>query len=176
MRIQLIAFLLLFCTPFFLAAQYNPKGLEEAEEAIAAFKEKDSKFDAYFGDAYGYVVFPAIGKGASGIGGAFGTGTVFEQGTPIGRAKLTQLTIGLQFGGGAFRQVIFFEAEEDLQRFKESKFEIAAQASAVALEEGAVATLAYTDGVAVFTMTKAGLMYEASVGGQELKFKPYKSQ
>lgn len=174
MKIQLIVFLILTSTPFFLAAQYNPKALEKAEETIAAFKEKNAKFDTYFADAYGYAVFPSVGKGASGIGGAYGTGTAFEQGTPIGKAKITQLTIGFQFGGQAYSQVIFFETQEDLQRFKESKFEFAAQASAVAIEEGAAANLAYRDGVAVFTMTKAGLMYEAALGGQELKFKPYK--
>ena len=93
---------------------------------------------------------------------------------PIGKAKITQLTIGFQFGGQAYSQIIFFETQDDLQRFKESKFEFAAQASAVALEQGAAANLSYLDGVAVFTMTKAGLMYEAALGGQELKFKPYR--
>ena len=174
MKIQLIVVLTLASTPFFLAAQYNPKALEKAEETIDAFKEMDAKFDTYFADAYGYVVFPSVGKGASGIGGAYGTGTAFEQGNPIGKAKITQLTIGFQFGGQAYSQVIFFETQEDLQRFKESKFEFAAQASAVALEHGAAANLPYRDGVAVFTITKAGLMYEAALGGQELKFKPYR--
>lgn len=178
MKTRFVVCLSLGLAPFFLGAQiggYNPKALEKAEETIAAFKEKNSKFDTYFDDAYGYVVFPSVGKGALGIGGAHGAGTAFEQGNPIGKAKITQITIGFQFGGQAYSQVIFFETKDDLRRFKENKFEFAAQASAVAIKEGAAVNVAYNDGVAVFTMTKAGLMYEASIGGQKLKFKPYKA-
>ena len=170
----LIACLILGFVPFFLAAQYDPKRYEKVEKTIAIFKEKNPKFETYFKEAYGYGVFPSVGKGASIIGGAHGTGIAIEQGNPIGKAKITQITLGLQFGGQAYRQVIFFETKEDLQRFKENKFEFAAQASAVAITAGAGANLAYQDGVAVFTINKAGFMYEASLGGQKLKFKPYK--
>ena len=176
MKIRLIVFLILASTPFFLAAQDNTRALEKAEQTIAAFIEQDSELENHFPDAYGYVVFPSVGKGASGIGGAFGRGTVFEKGTPIGRAKITQLTIGLQFGGQAYSQVIFFETEADLQRFKENNWEFAAEASAVALEEGAATNFAYRDGAAVYTMTRAGLMYEAAVGGQHFRFRPYRSR
>ena len=30
----------------------------------------------------------------------------------------------------------------------------------------------FEDGVAVFTLTKGGLMYEAAVGGQKFSYKP----
>ncbi len=173
MRIQIILCLCLGLIPFFLTAQYNPKLLEKSKEAIEAFKDKNSKFEDYFEEAYGYVVFPSVGKGAIGIGGARGAGIAFEQGTAIGKARVTQLTIGLQLGGQSYSQVIFFESEIDMQRFKENKIEFSAQASAVAVTEGAGANLAYRDGVAVFTMAKGGLMYEASIGGQELRFKPF---
>ena len=155
------------------SAGFNPRALEDAEETKQVFIEKHPKFQDYFDEAYGYVIFPAIGKGASVIGGAHGNGTAFEQGEPIGKAKLTQVTIGFQFGGQSYRQVIFFETKDDLERFKENRFEFAAQASAVAIEEGAAANFEYTDGVAVFTIVKAGLMYEASLGGQKLKFKAF---
>jgi lipid-binding SYLF domain-containing protein len=176
MKTQFFVCLILGFVPLFLMAQingYNPKALEKAEATIAAFNEKDSKFETYFNEAFGYVVFPSIAKGASGIGAAHGAGTAFEQGKPIGKAKMTQITFGLQFGGQAYSLIIFFETEADLHRFKENKFEFAAQASAVAIKEGATSNLAYRDGVAVFTMTKAGLMYEASLGGQKLKFKAF---
>lgn len=179
MRVLNFAFLISLFIPLAMNAQsagFNPRALEDAEETKALFIEKHPKFEDYFTEAYGYVIFPAIGKGASGIGGAFGNGTVFEQGKAIGKAKLTQITIGFQFGGQSYRQVIFFETQEDLERFKENRFEFAAQASAVAIEEGAAANFEYTDGVAVFTIVKAGLMYEASLGGQKLKFKPFRSQ
>lgn len=178
MKTRLIVHLTLVCMPFFLVAQsngYNPQALEKAQETISAFKAKDTKFDTYFADAYGYAIFPSVAKGASGIGGAHGVGTAFELGSAIGKAKITQLTFGLQFGGQAYSQVIFFETEADFRRFTENRLEFAGQASVVAVTAGAGANLAYNDGVAIFTLAKAGLMYEASLGGQKLKFKPYKA-
>ncbi len=169
-----MAFLIFAISPFLLTAQYNPKALEKAEETIEKFKDKKPEIEAFFDDAYGYAVFPNVGKGASVVGGAFGNGTVFEQGKAIGKARLTQITVGFQLGGQAFRQIIFFETKADLERFKENRVELSAQASAVAIKEGASANIPYSDGVAVFTMTKGGLMYEASIGGQQFKFKPYK--
>ncbi len=172
-----MSFLIIGLFPFVLQAQingYNPRALEQAEETIAAFRAKNDKFDVYLEEAYGFVVFPSIAKGAVGIGGAHGAGTAYERGEAIGKAKLSQLTVGLQFGGQSYRQIIFFESRKDLQRFKDNRLEFAAQASAVAIEEGAAANLAYNDGVAVFSMTKGGLMYEASLGVQKLKFKPFK--
>lgn len=177
MKNKLLALAVLIAImPLQLAAQYNPVALQKAEETMEAFKAKDEKFEIYFEDAYGYAVFPSVGKGAFVIGGAHGGGTAFEQGEPIGKAKITQLTIGFQAGGQAYRQIIFFETADDLQRFKDNKIEFAAQASAVAVNEGASTNLAYNDGVAVFTMTKGGLMYEASLGGQQLTYKPFKKK
>ena len=175
MKTQLLVCLTLVFAPYFLSAQYNPKSLERAEETISVFKEKNVKFENYFTDAYGYVVFPSVGKGALGIGAAFGVGTVYELGNPIGKAKMTQISLGLQFGGQDYSQLIFFETEDDFIRFKKNKIELTAQASAVAIKKGASADLAYHEGAAIFTKTKGGLMYEASFAGQKLKFKPYKN-
>lgn len=176
MKLIGISFLLIFL-PFLIQAQiggWNPTALDKAEETMEAFLEKSPDMADFFEEAYGYAVFPSIGKGAIGIGGAHGSGTVYEQGQPIGSAKVTQFTVGLQFGGQAYSEIIFFQTEDDLDRFRESKFELAAQASAVAVDEGASTNVAYEDGVAVFTLAKGGLMYEASIGGQKFKFKPFK--
>ena len=105
------------------------------------------------------------------IGGAAGNGVVFKNDDLIGMAKMTQLTIGFQWGGQAYREVIFFENSEALERFKENRLEFSAQASAVAVTSGASANAKYSDGVMIFTQTKGGLMYEASVGGQKFSFK-----
>jgi lipid-binding SYLF domain-containing protein len=105
-----------------------------------------------------------------GIGGAAGSGVVYERGKLIGMAKLTQVSIGFQAGGQAYRQVIFFESDSDLARFKNSQFEFFAQASAVAVKAGASTNVKYANGIMVFTMQKGGLMYEASIGGQKFKF------
>ncbi len=177
MKNNLIALLLFGLTTNFLNAQiggWNPKAEQKAQETIAAFQEKNPDLIDFFNEAYAYVVFPSIGKGGVGLGGAHGAGTAYEQGEVVGRAKMTQVTIGFQFGGQSYSEVIFFETQKDFQRFKASKFELAAQASAVAVDVGASADVAYQGGVAVFTMTKGGLMYEASLGGQKFKFKPLK--
>jgi lipid-binding SYLF domain-containing protein len=123
-----------------------------------------------FSGAYGYAVFPAIGKGAIGVGGASGGGGVFEKKAAIGKAQMTQVTIGFQFGGQAYREVIFFEDKKTLDHFKENKIEFSAQVSAVAAKAGASGNVKYTGGILIFTQQKGGLMYEASVGGQKFKY------
>lgn len=146
------------------------KIIADSNIAKAEFIEKDALMKGIFEKAYGYVIFPNVGKGGFGIGGAAGNGAVFENNKVVGMAKLTQVSIGFQAGGQAYREVIFFESKKDLDRFKDSRFEFSAQASAVAVTAGASANVKYTDGVMVFTMLKGGLMYEAAVGGQKFKF------
>ena len=60
-----------------------------------------------------------------------------------------------------------------MDKFKGNNFEVAAQVSAVAATKGASADAQYVEGVLIYTMQKGGLMYEASVGGQKLKFNPF---
>lgn len=153
---------------------WDPQLEEKALETIALFKEKDPGLERFFKEAYGYVVFPGVGKGAVGVGGAHGSGVVFEAGEPIGKATLTQITLGFQLGGQAYSELIFFEDEKAMKRFKRGKLKFAGQVSAVALTVGTSADVAYQNGVAVVTMSKAGLMYEASVGGQKFRFRPKK--
>ena len=150
------------------------KLVNDANEAREAFIKSDGHMKTLFDNSYGYVIFPNVGKGAVGVGGAAGNGVVYEQGNMIGRAKMKQVSVGFQFGGQAYREVIFFENKEALDRFKEDKFEFAAQVSAVAAASGASADAKYSEGVLVFTQEKKGLMYEASVGGQKFSFTPNK--
>ena len=145
---------------------------EDVAKAIAQFRRTDPGIGKFFATAYGYAVFPSVGKGAMGIGGARGKGYVYERGRLIGRSTLTQVTIGFQLGGQAYREVIFFKDKTALDEFTRGNFEFSAQATAVALKAGASANLAYNGGVAIVTMTKGGLMYEASVGGQKFSYKP----
>ncbi|HOW66931.1 MAG TPA: YSC84-related protein [Candidatus Paceibacterota bacterium] len=144
----------------------------EVKEAIVHFHKMDSGLAKFFETAHGYVVFPKVAKGAAGIGAAHGTGQVFEKGKLIGESKLTQVTLGLQLGGQVYAEVVFFETQESLDRFKSGKFALSAQASAVAAAEGASANAKYEQGVAIFTLSQGGLMFEASVGGQKFSFKP----
>lgn len=146
------------------------KLVEDSKVAKAEFVKSDSLMESLFNNSRGYVIFPNVGKGAIGIGGAAGNGIVFEGGNPVGNASLKQVSIGFQFGGQEYREVIFFQNQEALDRFKQGKFEFAAQASAVAVTAGAAANVKYTDGVMVFTQEKKGLMYEASIGGQKFGY------
>jgi lipid-binding SYLF domain-containing protein len=144
------------------------------QNAVAVFKKSDTGLKKFFETSAGYVVFPSVAKGAIGIGGAYGDGQVFDQGKMIGDASLSQGTIGFQLGGQVYSEVIFFEKKENLEAFKKGEFAFSAQASAVAAAEGAAANAKFENGVAVFTIAKGGLMFEASVGGQKFKFKPAK--
>lgn len=149
------------------------KIIEDAKEAKEDFIEGDWQMKKFFSEAYGYVIYPNVGKGGIGIGGAAGNGVAWEQGNMIGMAKLSQVSIGFQWGGQAYREVIFFESKKEMDRFKENKVELSAQASAIAVTAGASADAKYVDGVMVYTMQKGGLMYEAAVGGQKFKFNPF---
>ncbi len=149
---------------------------QDVTKAIAEFKKADSGVAQVFETAHGYAIFPSVGKGAIGIGGAHGNGYVYERGRLIGHTTLTQVTVGFQFGGQAYREVIFFKDKTALDDFTRGNFEFSAQATAVAIKAGASADLAYNGGVAIVTMAKGGLMYEASVGGQKFSYKPVTSK
>jgi lipid-binding SYLF domain-containing protein len=158
------------------SAGWDPAKAEEerkaAEETIAKFKEKDPGMKRFFDHAHGYVVFPTVGTGAFIVGGAHGTGLVYEKENIIGRSKLSQGTVGLQVGGQSYSEIVFFKDQEALNALKERKLKLAAQASAIAVTAGASTAADYSEGVAVFTMGKGGLMVQAAVGGQELTFEP----
>jgi lipid-binding SYLF domain-containing protein len=146
----------------------------------------------FFNNSYGYALFPTIGKGGVGLGGAHGSGRVYVGGSYVGDTKMTQVTIGFQLGGQAFSQIIFFQDERAFNEFTGGNFEFGAQATAVAITAGASASASttgntagasggkndaavaggYNKGYAIFTIAKGGLMYEASIGGQKFSYKP----
>ena len=146
-------------------------------DALKKFKKikrlKIKRLKPYFKEAVGYVVFPNVGKVGIGIGGARGSGEVFEDHKVIGSATLTQLSVGFQLGAQAFSQIIFFQNKNDLNRFTDGKFEFDASASAALITGGANASADYSNGAAVFTFSKGGLMYEASIGGQKFSYESY---
>ncbi len=131
--------------------------------------EKDDGMKSFFDKAAGYAVFPNVGKGGFGIGGARGKGLLKVGGETVAVVTLTQLSIGFQAGGQAYSEFIFFEDDIALGHFRRGNYELGAQASAVAITAGASADADFNEGVAIFTEAKGGLMYEASVGGQKFK-------
>lgn len=146
-------------------------GIEkDAATALAKAKKSDRTLIPVFDEAAGYAVFPSVGKGAVGVGGAYGKGVLHERGVAVGYCDLSQGTIGLQLGGQSYTEIIAFETREAVETFKEGNLRFGAQATAVALKSGVGANAKFTNGVAVFTMDEAGLMYEASVGGQKFTY------
>lgn len=143
---------------------------KDVQATISAFKAKDATMDRFFKKSHGYVVFPTVGKGAWVIGGAWGKGAAFENNVITGYASITQISIGLSAGGQAFSEIIFFENETSYSRFESGQIELAAQLSAIAATAGASTDADYTKGVAVFTIPRGGLMVDASVGGQKIKY------
>jgi len=155
-------------------AKHDAKAEKQARQAMVDMEKADPGINQFRHGSAGYAVFATVGKGGLGIGGAHGTGVLFEEGMAIGSVSLTQLTIGLQAGGQAYSEIVFFEDEKTVAAFKRGELALAAQVSAVALTSGASANAKYVDGVTVFTLAKGGLMAEASVGGQKFGYLPFK--
>jgi lipid-binding SYLF domain-containing protein len=170
---------------------------EKADKYATAIRtfENAGQSSSFFSNAYGYAVFPSIGKGGIGVGGAHGSGRVYEQGAWVGETSMNQVTVGFQLGGQTYSQIIFFADKAAFDRFTTGKFEFGAQATAVAITASASAQAStaggpnasagasadeartageYHDGMAVFTVAKGGLMYEATIGGQKFGYKPKK--
>ena len=146
---------------------------QEVDNAIASFKSHDPSLSKFFDSCAGYAIFPSVAKGGLGVGAAHGDGQVFEGGARVGKAELSQGSIGLQIGGQEYRELVFFKDKAALDSFKSDSFEFAGNASAVAVKSGAATAVDYSNGVAVFTITTAGLMLEASIGGQKFDYTAY---
>ncbi|MGK7296811.1 MAG: YSC84-related protein [Candidatus Wenzhouxiangella sp. M2_3B_020] len=146
--------------------------IADARASVVRFVDRDPGLQDWVNHAHGYVVFPNVGKGGLGVGGSYGRGVVFERGEPIGTATITQATFGAQIGVQNFAQIIFFQDDAALKTFQRGNFEFSAQATAVAATAGKAASTSYDKGVAVFIMTKSGLMAEATIGAQKFEYEP----
>ena len=172
-----------------------PLGTAMADDNAAKYTETIKIFQdagasgTFFKNSYGYAVFPTIGKGGIGVGGAYGKGRVYVGGKHVGNTSMGQLSIGFQLGAEAFSQIIFFEDQRAYNEFTSGNFEFSADASATAITAGASASASttgssagasggkkdattkgsYHKGMATFTVVKGGLMYEAVLAGQKFK-------
>jgi len=169
----------------------NAMADEEADkyaETIKIFQDAGES-GSFFGKSYGYAVFPTIGKGGIGIGGAYGSGRVYANGKYMGDTAMTQLSIGFQLGAQGYSQIVFLEDKRAYDEFTSGNFEFSADATAVAITAGASASAGskgssagasggkkdattvgdFRKGVATFTVAKGGLMYEAVLAGQKFK-------
>jgi len=144
---------------------------ESAAATLKRLEEKDRGLKQLLKKAYGYAVFPAVGKASLVVGGSYGRGAVYERGKFIGYATISQLTVGVQIGGDTFSEVLVFENKEALDRLKKGKMAFAANASAVLVKAGAAGTKNFTNGVAAYAYSRGGMLLEAVIGGQKFSFK-----
>ncbi len=160
-------------------ARWDPEGSREeradVRRTLASLRAEPS-LQPYFQEAWGYAVFPTVGKAALFFGGAYGTGEVYEQGKRVGSARISKASVGFQVGGEAYSEIVFFRSREALERFEKGGLAFDAGASAAAATVGANVEAAWSDGVAVFARSKGGLMASAAVGGQTFQFEPVSSR
>lgn len=168
-----------------------PASADNYSETIKIFKDAGESAQ-FFGKSYGYAVFPNIGKGGLGVGGAYGKGQVYAGGALVGKTSMTQLSFGFQAGGQGYSMIIFFEDKRAFDEFTSGNFEFGAQASAVAITAAASAGAGttgsaagasagkrdattvgdYHKGMATFIIIKGGAMYEAAIAGAKFNYKP----
>ncbi len=185
MRLLLCATLVMF----FLTS--HPAFANKYQETINIYSNSQI-VRPYFNSAYGYAIFPLVGKGGFILGASYGKGRVYRQGQLVGEATLAKASVGAQLGGQAFSEIIFFQNQAAFEQFTNTKFVFEASASAVAIVAGAQAKAGpdgstaskslntasadqagsgYRNGMATFIHIKGGLMYEAAIGGQSFEYK-----
>ena len=177
---------------FLVFVHHTTAWADEYQDTIQVFKNAGESGD-FFGKSYAYAVFPTVGKGGIGIGGAHGKGLVYVAGKAVGKTSTTQVTLGFQLGGQAYSMIVFLEDQRAFNEFTSGNFEFGAQANAVAITAGlsAAATTGgssagasggkndattvgeFYKGMATFTVAKGGLMYEASIGGAKFSYDPF---
>ena len=168
---------------------------DDYADTVQLFKNAGQS-GTFFDTAYGYAVFPTVGKGGLVLGGARGKGRVYAQGKHTGDTTLTQVSVGFQAGGQAYSQIVFFEDERAYREFTSGEFGFGAGVSAVVITAAASATASttgnsagvsggkkdavttgeYFKGMAVFIIAKGGLMYEAALAGQKFSYRAKRAE
>jgi lipid-binding SYLF domain-containing protein len=175
----------------FFAIVAGPARADDYADTVTLFKNAGQS-SAFFAKSYGYALFPTVGKGGLVVGGAHGSGRVYAKGKHVGDTSMTQISVGLQAGGQAYSEIIFFEDQRAFDEFTSGNFEFSADAGAIVITASASASAAttgatgsasggkkdaetsgnYHKGMVVFTVAKGGLMYEAAVAGQKFSYTP----
>lgn len=145
---------------------------DDVQAALSRLDAEDPGLKRQLKKAYGYAVFPSVGKAALVIGGAWGRGEVYERGKVVGYATIAQTTIGVQVGGDTFTEVLIFESKESLDRFKRGRTAFSANASAVLVKAGAGGSADFEKGIKVYAYSEGGMLLEAAIGGQRFHFHP----
>jgi lipid-binding SYLF domain-containing protein len=186
-RTSLVLILIIFSVSF-----VNPAMADTYTDTIDVFI-KSAAVQPFFNEAYGYAVFPRIGKAGYILGGAYGVGRVYKQGIIAGTSEMKNISLGLQIGMQMFSQVIFFKDKQAYDSFTSGNFVFDGSFSAVVLTVGTQAHAGtggssagasigpatgvqaetdYHNGIVIFIHTLGGLMYEMSISGQKFSFTP----
>jgi lipid-binding SYLF domain-containing protein len=145
-----------------------------ADATLESYKAKDMSLQALLDKSVGYAVYPDIGKAGWFVGGSYGRGQVYEGGKMIGYSDISEVSAGFQWGAQNFSELLIFMKQSDLDSFKGGDWSVGGNVSAVALTAGAAGKTDPSKGVIALVDTKGGLMAEAAVGGQRMRFTPAK--
>lgn len=140
------------------------------EATLQRFRGLGAGVRSAISSAYAYAIFPSVGKGGVGFGGAAGGGKVYQKGRLVGLCSILQGTFGFQLGGQFYSEIVLFRDKWAFERFRSGGFEVAAQASAVLIVIGISTDLSLRKGYRILTTDNVGLMYEASIGAQKFSF------
>ena len=183
---------LILAATFVLAAlSFSSVWADKFNDTTHVFQQAGQS-STFFNNSYGYAVFPTIGKAGIGIGGAYGTGRVYQQSVHVGDISMTQVSLGFQLGAQGFSQIVFLQDKRAFDEFTGSNFEFGADAGVVVITAGAQAGVStsgssagvsggkhdantageYYKGMAIFTVAKGGLMFDVKVSGQKFNYKP----
>jgi len=144
----------------------------DAQASVETYKAKDPTLQALLDKSVGYAIFPDVGKAGWIVGGSYGKGEVYEGGKKIGYADISEVSAGFQWGAQNFSEMLIFMKQADFDKFKQGDYSVGANVSAVALTKGAAGTTDPSKGTVALVDTKGGLMAEAAVGGQRMRFRP----
>ena len=146
--------------------------MTDSRATLMSLEARDPGLRNVVENSYAYAVFPDVGKGGFGIGGAWGRGIVVEQGRFVGYAAVGEGSIGALVGGQTYSELIVFKSREAFHKFQESRLSFGADANAVAIKAGAAATAQFRNGMVVFIHNQGGLMADLSLNGENISFVP----
>lgn len=142
--------------------------------------EQQPELQPFFDQACGIAVFPRVIRLGFALGGGTGRGLLLAADGVRGEVLQRALTLGFQAGGQTFRQLIFFRTCEAMEEFTESgnlgrlsgRLEFQGRASVQAGRAGVSADPGFIGDVAIFSLSRAGLMLELAAGGVRYRFTP----
>lgn len=152
-------------------ADTSDKRQAKAWAGVQRIRERLPDTAPYFEQAYGYAIIPSITRVAVGFGGAYGRGIVVENDAAVGRTSYFQFSSGIQLGAKYFSMIIFFKDKQALDDYKKSEWQFTGQAGIDLATVGVSGTPAYSSGVAIFAVTRFGLMGEFSYSGARFGYR-----